>query len=74
MRRAARDRCSRSIAEPTGRCAQRSLTRPRAVLLAGPTALAFFSGGYFDGPRAWAGLVAWALVAVAVLAAPAPGR
>ena len=35
----------------------------RAVLLAGPTALAFFSGGYFDEPRVWAGLVAW-LVAI----------
>ncbi len=38
------------------------------VLLAGPTVLAFFSGGYFDGPRAWAGLVAWLLVVVAALA------
>ncbi len=35
------------------------------VLLAGPTALAFFSGGYFAGPRTWAGLGAWLLVAVA---------
>jgi hypothetical protein len=42
-------------------------TAARLVLLAGPTALAFFSGGYFDGPRAWAGLVAWVLVAVAAL-------
>ena len=40
----------------------------RLILLAGPTALAFFSGGYFDGPRAWAGLVAWLLVVVAALA------
>jgi O-antigen ligase len=36
-----------------------------ALLLAGPTALAFFSGGYFDGPRATAGAVAWLLVAIA---------
>ncbi len=28
--------------------------------------LAFFSGGYADGPRDWAGAVAWALVAAAV--------
>jgi hypothetical protein len=49
-----------------------ALTAARAALLAGPTALAFFSGGYFDGPRAWAGLIAWALVAVAVLATPWP--
>jgi O-antigen ligase len=43
-----------------------------AVLLAGPTVLAFFSGGYFDGPRAWAGLVAWALVVVAMTAVNRP--
>jgi O-antigen ligase len=51
-----------------------------AVLLAGPTALAFFSGGYFETPRVWAGLAAWLLVIVAGLAgrpplpASAPGR
>ena len=39
-----------------------------AVLLAGPAALAFFDGGYFDGPRQLAGAAAWALVlALAVL-------
>jgi hypothetical protein len=38
-------------------------------LLAGPTALAFFSGGYFDEARAWAGLGAWLLVAVGAVAA-----
>src|SRR5947199_2697621 len=37
----------------------------RAVLLAGPTALACFTGGYFDEPRVWAGLTVWLLVAVA---------
>jgi hypothetical protein len=42
------------------------------VLLAGPVALAFFSGGYFDEPRLWAALVAWALVLVVALAAPVP--
>jgi hypothetical protein len=41
-----------------------------AVLLAGATALAFFSGGYFDEPRAWAGLGVWILVAVALLIEP----
>lgn len=41
----------------------------RAVLLAGPTALAFFTGGYFDEPRVWAGLLAWLLVALAALTA-----
>ena len=39
-----------------------------AVLLAGPTALAFFSGGYFAPARAAAGIGAWALVAVAAIA------
>jgi len=42
------------------------LTGARAALLAGPTVLAFFSGGYFAQARAWAGLVAWILVAIAV--------
>jgi hypothetical protein len=42
-----------------------------AVLLAGPTALAFFAGGYFAEPRAWAGLGAWLLAALAALLAPA---
>ena len=32
--------------------------------------LAFFSGGYFDEARAWAGLVVWALVALAAVTAP----
>jgi hypothetical protein len=42
------------------------------VLLAGPLVLAFFTGGYFDEPRTWAGLIAWALVVVAVLASGQP--
>jgi O-Antigen ligase len=48
------------------------LTCARFVLLCGPVVLAFFSGGYFDGPRAWAGLIAWLLVGVAAAAAPGP--
>ena len=40
------------------------------VLLAGPFALAFFAGGYFDGPRAVAAVVAWALVLVMALVGP----
>jgi O-Antigen ligase len=43
-----------------------------AVLLAGPTVLAFFSGGFFDGPRFVATLTAWVLVLVVALAAPRP--
>jgi hypothetical protein len=43
------------------------------VLLAGPTALAFDSGGFFDSARTVAGLTAWALVVVlAVTGAPLP--
>ncbi len=43
-----------------------------AVLLAGPSVLAFFAGGYFDGPRAVAGGVAWAVVLMLALAGPVP--
>jgi hypothetical protein len=46
------------------------LLAARAVLLAGATVLAFFTGGYFPAAQAWAGLVAWALVVVAVLLVP----
>ncbi len=42
----------------------------RLTLLAGPTALAFFAGGYFDGPRAWAGFAAWLLVVVSAILFP----
>ena len=44
----------------------------RLVLLAGPTVLAFFAGGYFDAPRAWAGLVAWGIVVIAMIVCPRP--
>lgn len=43
-----------------------------ATLLIGTVAIAFFSGGYFDGPRAWGGVVAWLLVAVAATLSPRP--
>ena len=43
-----------------------------AVLLLGPTALAFFAGGYFDGARAVAGAAAWALVFGLALLGPLP--
>lgn len=45
-----------------------------AALLAGPTALAFFSGGYFQGPRVWAGAASWACVVVALVAGATPPR
>jgi O-Antigen ligase len=42
------------------------------VLVAGPTALAFFTGGYFDAPRAVAMTVAWLVVLMLALAGPLP--
>ena len=51
--------------------------RPLALLpiaLAGPFALAFFSGGFFSGPRLVAGMIAWALLAVALVAHAARSR
>jgi O-Antigen ligase len=47
-------------------------TAALAALLAGPVVLAFFSGGYFDEPREWAGMLAWVLVIVAALVTRAP--
>jgi hypothetical protein len=41
-------------------------------LLLGPGLLACFSGGYFDSPRLWAAIAAWALFAVAAVALPRP--
>jgi O-antigen ligase len=43
-----------------------------AALVAAPTAVAFFSGGFFDRPRLIAGIAAWALVLVAAVLAPRP--
>ena len=42
------------------------------VLLAGPTALAFRTGGYLDSQRLIAGIVAWVLFAGAALLTPTP--
>ncbi len=44
----------------------------RAAILAGPSALAFASGGYFDHARSVALIVAWALAAAAVALSDAP--
>ena len=53
--------------------ARRSLCMAGAgAVLAGPTALAFWSGGYFDEPRLWAGLAACALVGLGAVVAPLP--
>ena len=43
-----------------------------AALLIGPSVLAFFSGGYFDEARTWAGLVAFLALATAFAASPRP--
>ncbi|HYM57182.1 MAG TPA: O-antigen ligase family protein [Solirubrobacteraceae bacterium] len=57
----------------SARRARRSLCLAgAAAVLAGPTALAFWSGGYFDEPRLWAGLAACALVGLGALVAPLP--
>ena len=43
-----------------------------AALLLGPSVLAFFSGGYFDEARTWAGLVGFLALAVAFAIGPRP--
>src|SRR5215210_4778711 len=43
-----------------------------APILLAPAALAFQKGGYFDGPRLWAGVAAWGLVAAVAVAVPDP--
>jgi uncharacterized membrane protein YhaH (DUF805 family) len=43
-----------------------------ALLLAGPTILAFFSGGYFAEPRLVAAIAAWASLLALALIGPAP--
>jgi hypothetical protein len=42
------------------------------VLLVGPTLLALFSGGFYDGPRSAATLMVWALVLLLAVAGPLP--
>jgi hypothetical protein len=61
--------------ERTVRLAWRVMRRAvpaAAALLAGPTVLAFWSGGYFTQPRLIAGIVAWALVFALAVAGPVP--
>ncbi len=41
-------------------------------LLLGPGLLACLNGAYFDGPRLWAAIVAWALLAIAAVTLPRP--
>ncbi len=49
-----------------------ALAPATAALLVGPTVLAFFAGGYFDGPRALAAILAWAIVLGLALFGPLP--
>lgn len=77
MRVAAPPRDERPRDKPGGRAWTRRLdARARclvaALLLAGPTVLAFFSGGFFDEARITAALLAWALVAVVALTVRSP--
>jgi hypothetical protein len=51
---------------------RRTMVPVTAVLLTGPTVLAFFAGGYFDGPRAGAAAAAWLVVFVLAIAGPMP--
>jgi hypothetical protein len=44
----------------------------RLALLAGPTAIAFFSGGYFEDARLVAAIAAWAALALLTLVVPGP--
>jgi hypothetical protein len=50
-----------------------ALLAARGALLVGPVVLAFFSGGFFDGPRDVALLVAGVVLAVLVAATPIDG-
>jgi hypothetical protein len=49
-----------------------ALLGARAALVAGPVVLAFFAGGFFDGPRDVALLVAGIVLVVLAVAAPGP--
>jgi hypothetical protein len=52
---------------------RRAVLLPAAAgLLIGPTVLAFYAGGYFDGPRLVATLVVWVLVLGAAFVSPRP--
>jgi hypothetical protein len=51
---------------------RRALLPATVALLVGPTVLAFNAGGYFDGPRAAAAALAWALVLGLALVGPLP--
>jgi O-Antigen ligase len=61
----------RPLASPEG-IRRVALVGGGGALLAGPTVLAFHSGGFFDRPRLIAALGAWAIVVVAAFSAPRP--
>ena len=48
------------------------LATAASALIVVPTALAFFSGGFFDRPRLIAGIASWGLVLLAAVFAPRP--
>ena len=71
-----------ALARPRGARGRRDRMRPplrrsvetlaAAFVFAGPTVLAFRSGGYYTEPRLLAGIVAWALVLALALTGRAP--
>jgi hypothetical protein len=57
--------------QPSSRRARLALERGGVLaLLLAPTVIAFFAGGYFELEREWAGLFAWALVALSLALRP----
>lgn len=60
------------VASPYARWLRACTGAGAAVLLAGPTVIAFFSGGYFDADRLLATLIAWLLVGIAMLIVARP--
>jgi hypothetical protein len=49
-----------------------ALALATVVLLGGPTVLALYRGGFYDGPRSAATLLAWGMVLLLALAGPLP--
>lgn len=60
-----RDPPAQALRAPVGAAA-------RLALLAGPTVLAFFSGGYFERPRLVAAIAVWGVLAVLALVVERP--
>ena len=57
-----------SSLRPSSPLRRAALIAARGIVLLAPTVLAFFAGGYFTGPRAWAGAAVWLAVLLGALA------